>query len=87
LRTKTPESPAYLFGHLPYCSDCIRELFLPFDLINNDPTVEQVLDFVARERGIDRSDETSFSAYSFPKLLQRDELLDGERCQRCTRRL
>ncbi|WP_327691124.1 hypothetical protein OG870_17515 [Streptomyces sp. NBC_00461] len=76
-----------MFGEQAYCTDCIRDLFLPFDLIDDDPTVEQVLDFVARERGINRYDENSFSAYQFPKPIGPEEQLDSERCGLCHRKL
>ncbi|MEU6351057.1 hypothetical protein ABZ896_17240 [Streptomyces sp. NPDC047072] len=75
-----------MFGDQTYDPNCIKELFLPFDLIHQEPvSAEQVLDFVARERGIDRRNESSFSAYHFPKVVDESELLDGERCGLCFR--
>lgn len=78
----------YLYGAGTYCPDCVRELFLPFDLIEDDQrTTEQILDMVAQQRGIDRQATDSFSSYRFPVPLIRPHASIDDRCGLCDRHL
>lgn len=38
---------------------------------------------LARDRGIDWTDEASYDSDDFPKVLFRDQAEEGERCNRC----
>lgn len=49
-------------------------------------STEVNLEFVAKARGIDREDETSFDSDDFPKVVF-DAQVSDERCTRCGGRL
>jgi len=74
----------YLFAADPFCASCIRELFIPFDLIGDpERTTEEILDLVASERGIQRHEEASFSTYEFPKPIYVSDVTGGDICIFC----
>jgi len=78
----------YLLAEQPFCAQCIRDLFTPFDLaFNQDHSTEDVLDVVADRRGFDRSNENSFSSYQFPKPIYCADRLNHEICLYCGRLL
>lgn len=74
----------YLFGEEPFCSTCIHDLFIPFDLIGGpDRTTEEVLDLVAAQRGIVRLDDASFTNFRFPKPLYLADVSGADVCFMC----
>lgn len=78
----------YLYGGETYCTDCIYDLFLPFDLINSrDRSTEDVLDYIAHQRSINRHDENSYSSYQFPHPLLLADTSEADVCDLCGRRL
>jgi hypothetical protein len=60
----------------------------PFDLIGHTGrSTEDILSIVADQRGIDRSDENSFSTYQFPKPIYAADVSGAEVCTFCGRSL
>jgi hypothetical protein len=78
----------YLYGEETYCSQCIHDLFVPFDLLAGPhrPT-EEVLDYVASRRRIARHDEGGYSSHRFPKPIYVSDVSGGDTCVLCGRRL
>lgn len=72
----------YVYRADIWCPECVHFAF------EGDPRVctEEVLDRAARERGIDREDETSFDSDEFPKVIMRFEMEPGETCGECALR-
>jgi hypothetical protein len=78
----------YLLAEQPFCSVCIRDLFIPFDLIASPyRSAEDVLNVVADQHGVDRANENSFSTYQFPKPIASTDRLGHETCIYCGRPL
>jgi hypothetical protein len=78
----------YLFAAEPFCTSCIHDLFIPFDLIGGpERSTEDILDLVASGRGIQRHDETSFSTYEFPKPIYIPDVSGGDVCIFCGKSL
>ena len=78
----------YLYGDDTYCNDCIHDLFLPYDLVGSvERSTEDVLDEVARRRGIQRQNEDSYSSYQFPHPLRLADTSEADRCALCGRPL
>ncbi|MBO3752170.1 hypothetical protein J5X84_39430 [Streptosporangiaceae bacterium NEAU-GS5] len=70
-----------------YCSSCIRDLFVPYELVGQAAwTAEDILDHIAADLGLDRQDER-VSSYHFPQPLQRADLMSHESCDLCGQRL
>jgi hypothetical protein len=71
-----------------YCPSCIRDLFVPFDLVaETHHTAEDVLDHEAARQSIDRQDDNSFSSYQFPKPILSGDATTVDYCVLCGRRL
>ena len=82
------EIVGYLLAEQPFCSDCIHDLFIPFDLIAEpDRITEDILNLIAGQRGIDRDNENSFSTYRFPKPIYAADLSGAEVCIYCGKSL
>ncbi len=78
----------YLYGGETCCAACIYDLFLPFDLTTGPKrSTEDVLDYVARQRGINRYDENSYSSDQFPHPMYLSDTNETDVCVLCGRRL
>lgn len=78
----------YLYGDDAHCPTCIHDLFVPFDLITEpDRSAEDILDRVARQRGINRHDHGSYSSYDFPVPLYLSDTSESDVCVLCGQRL
>lgn len=78
----------YVLAEETYCPICIHDLFIPFDLIGGTPhSTEEILDLVAKRRGIDRRDESSYSSYVFPKPICLADVSASDICVSCGRPL
>ena len=75
---KETDIAGYVLAEHAYCPICIHDLFIPFELIGGKShSTEEILDLVAKRRGIDRHDE------SFVQLLRVSETdLPGRRVRR-----
>ena len=78
----------YVLAEQPFCPECIHDLFIPFDLVGRpERSAEDILNVVARQRGIDRNNENSFSSYVFPKPILAADVSGVEVCISCGRLL
>ena len=78
----------YLYGGETCCAACVYDLFLPFDLAAGpERSTEDVLDYVAHRRGINRHDENSYSSYRFPHPLYLADTSEADVCSLCGLRL
>lgn len=78
----------YVYGSETCCPACIYDLFLPFDLIGGpERSTEDVLDYVAHQRRINRHDENSYTSYQFPHPLRLADTSETDVCVLCDRRL
>jgi hypothetical protein len=73
----------YVYKTDTYCPDCILRVF--HDSPTGQPpiagmTIEQHLDVVARMRGINRADQSSFDNGEFPVPMFRQDLTPCEHC-------
>lgn len=78
----------YVLAEQTYCPTCIHDLFIPFDLIGGPAqSTEEILNLVAKQRGIDRHDEASYSSYRFPKPIYLADVSGDDFCVSCGRPL
>jgi hypothetical protein len=79
---------AYLFRGETFCPVCIHDLFVPYELAD-DPrhSTEEILDRVARDRGINRHDEKTFRSREFPQPLYVADVTSADVCFFCGMRL
>lgn len=69
----------YTFNADNYCPDCTFDGWngnRPADMPGY-ASVEQLLTAIAKSRGIDRDDESSFDSGDFPKVIFADQVHDG----------
>jgi hypothetical protein len=76
---------AYTYAADIICPACAILAFTPgcFEPLPG-VTAEQVLDAVAVNRGIDRTDEWTFDSDDFPKIVFADQVEPSERCGSCS---
>jgi hypothetical protein len=78
----------YLYHHQTFCPRCIGELFIPIEWIDgSEHPTETILDYVARDRGLNRHDTTSYRSDQFPQPLYLSEVTGADRCVLCGRPL
>lgn len=76
----------YTFNTENYCTEDIREMFVTSAGFTAPAfaTTEDVLDSVATNMGIDRSDESSYDSSDFPKVIFASQIeSDEEYCGNC----
>ncbi len=78
----------YLFRGETFCPVCIHDLFVPYEFAS-DPrlSTEEILDRVARDRGINRHDEKTVGTRQFPQALYIDDVTGADLCFFCGARL
>ena len=78
---------AYVFNAEILCRPCMRRkaaFSVEAMSINSEFVgVEDLLDIVAKSRGIDREDEHSFDSDEFPKVVFLDQIGESETCDNC----
>jgi hypothetical protein len=77
---------AYTYLADIHCENCIAFKFeQPEDEAPSAMThdAEEILDYAAKQRGIDRMDEYSFDSDEFPKVVFSTQIEDDEYCGTC----
>ena len=78
----------YRFGDDTYCASCLLDLMRPPDLADTSgSSTEDVLDRIARDHGLDRDEENSFTTFDFPHRLQLADADAPVECVLCGRLL
>ena len=82
-RGGTTDIAGYRYGGETVCSECVKDLFVPFYLAGDDSvSTEEILNAIAERWHVDRATDR-FSSYDFPHRIYAQDVIAGDVCYVC----